>query len=62
MTPLEMAKKAEQHLEMAEAWIGESTFGVNPAIANAHAQIAIGYATTLQALLTQGPWPGEGSQ
>jgi hypothetical protein len=58
MTPLEIAKKAEQHLELAEMWIEDNSFGVNPAIANAHAQIA----TTLQALLTQGPWPGEGSR
>jgi hypothetical protein len=56
MTPLEMAERANYHLAQAElktmnqAWVG----------ANVHAQIAIGYATTLQALLTQGPWPGEG--
>jgi predicted cobalt transporter CbtA len=60
MTPLEMAKKAQFHLVEAEQWKEADNYDDYLMHAQTHALISIGYATTLQALLTQGPWPGEG--
>jgi hypothetical protein len=55
MTPREMAEASQRNLAFAEAHVRTNAWGS----AQVYAQIGLGYASLLQALLTQGPWPGE---